>query len=262
MVFRSSGSFRKFEYLWRNSNTIPMKKNPFLSLLILLGLFCSNALNAQDFRMLYRDAMRNAVYPDSTKIDTCLVEITPQNPSLTWKSFNGVPHVLMTTWKSISYYPNGGDSLYNTGPYSIWVTASPQLKNWFHQHNVVDTNMRLKQLLGLPPVGTNYKLFVEFWVNPADLFRPCPDNEIGDKSCALCFPANASQEYIKWFNESRISRYYACQLYDQYPWTQLGYTYDWNPDNTSHVGMSEFVIKTNANIYVKSVSTTNYYLSH
>ena len=237
-----------------------MKTNPLLSLLLLAGLLFAQTANAQDLRTLYRNAMSNAVYPDSSKIDKNLVAINPKNPDLIWKTFNGEPHVLMVTWKSVSYYPNGGDSLYNTGAYSIWVTAAPQLKKWFHQQNAPDTNLRLKQLLGLPPVGTDYKYFVEFWVRPTDLFRPCPDNEIDDRSCSTCFPTITSPEYIQWFNESRISRYYACQLYDQYPWTQLGYTYDWNPANKTHVGMSEFVIRTNASIYVKQVSTTRKYL--
>lgn len=238
-----------------------MKRKPLLGLLLVAGFLFTQVVNAQDYRTLYRDAMETAVYPDSSKIDTNLVSITAQNPNLTWKTFNGEPHVLVVTWKSVSYYPNGGDSLYNTGPYSVWVTTSPQLKTWFHQQNPADTNLRLKQLLGLPPVGTTYKYFVEFWVKPSDLYRPCPDNEINDKSCSTCFPANATPEYITWMNESRISRYYACQLYDQYPWTQLGYTYDWNPDNPTHVGMSEFVIKTNASVYVKRVSTTKQYLA-
>lgn len=220
-----------------------MKTTPLLSFLLFAGFLFAQTVNAQDLRALYRDAMSIAVYPDSSKIDTNLVPITPQNPNLTWKTFNGEPHVLVVTWKSVSYYPNGGDSLYNTGPYLIWVTTSPQLKNWFHQQTVADTNLRLKQVLGLPPAGTNYTLFVEFWVKLSDLYRPCPDNEIDDKSCSTCFPANTSKDYVAWFNESRISRYYACQLYDQYPWSQLGYTYDWNPENRTYVGMSEFVIR-------------------
>lgn len=239
-----------------------MKRIPLFSLLLFASFMFTSTVNAQDLRTLYRNAMNNSAYPDSAKMDKNLVAITPKNPDLIWKTFNGEPYVLVVTWKSASYYPNGGDSLYNTGPYSIWVTTAPQLKKWFHkQKNVADTNLRLKQLLGLPPVGATYKYFVEFWVRPADLFRPCPDNEIDDKSCSTCFPANVSPDYVTWFNESRISRYYACQLYDQYPWTQLGYTYDWNPSNPTHVGMSEFVIKLNAKVYVKSVSTTRQYLA-
>lgn len=32
------------------------------------------------------------------------------------------------------------------------------------------------------------------------------------------------------------------RLYAKYPWMELGYTYDWNTENPTHVGMSEFVI--------------------
>ncbi len=251
----------KKHYLHPNSNTIHMKTNPLFGLLLLAGLLFAQTANTQDIRTLYRNAMSNAVYPDSSKIDNKLVPITAKNPDLIWKTFKGEPHVLMVTWKSVSYYPDGGDSLYNTGPYSIWVTAAPQLKSWFQKQQVTDTNLRLKQLLGLPPAGTNYTCFVEFWVKPSDMFRPCPDKEINDRSCSTCFPDDASKEYISWFNESRISRYYACKLYDQYPWTQLGYTYDWNPQNKTHVGMSEFVINKNAVVYVKRVSTTREYLA-
>jgi hypothetical protein len=69
-------------------------------------------------------------------------------------------------------------------------------------------------------------------------------------------------DYIKWFNQSRIDRYYSTGLYNQYPWTQLGYTYDWNPKNKSHRGLSEFVIGKNKTIYVNKVYTTEEYLKH
>ena len=47
---------------------------------------------------------------------------------------------------------------------------------------------------------------------------------------------------------------------EKYPWTQLGYTYDWNPENKSHVGLSEFVIGENKNIVIKAIYSTNDYL--
>lgn len=242
-----------------------MKKKiiPFVSALLML-VSCQSVhhVTNQDLRSEYRTAMSIAVYPDSAKIDTNLVQI-PGNPNLIWKTFNGEQYVLMVSWKSGIYYPRGGDSLYNTGTqYPVWVTAAPQLQNWFHQQNVTDTNLRLKQVLGLPDNSTQYPYFFEFWVRPADLFRPCPDNEINDKSCGTCFPNNTPAAYIDWMNQTRIARYYQCDLYNQYPWTQLGYTFDWNPNNPTHVGMSEFVIRNNANIYVKGVSTTKQYLDH
>jgi len=93
---------------------------------------------------------------------------------------------------------------------------------------------RLKEMLGLPP-NSVYSYFVELWVRPADLFRPCPDTETGDSVCSLCFPANADPTYVAWINKNRIDRYYQCDLYSKYLWTQLGYTYDWNYKNKSHL---------------------------
>ena len=124
-----------------------------------------------------------------------------------------------------------------------------------------DTNIirRLKQLLGLPP-NAEYSHFVEFWVKPADLFRPCPDKEIIDKQCDVCFPENVDSSHIVWINKNRIDRYYQCELFNQYPWTQLGYTYDWNPGNKTHVGLSEFVIGEDKNIVVNAIYTNEEYL--
>jgi len=93
---------------------------------------------------------------------------------------------------------------------------------------------RLKEMLGLPP-NSVYSYFVELWVRPADLFRPCSDTETGDSVCSLCFPANADPTYVAWINKNRIDRYYQCDLYSKYPWTQLGYTYDWNYKNKLHL---------------------------
>jgi hypothetical protein len=87
------------------------------------------------------------------------------------------------------------------------------------------------------------------WVRPEDLFRPSPDPEITDTQAQLNFNENVSQEHVYWFNSLKNT------TYDKYPWTRLGYTYDWgNPD--SEVGLSEYVLRNNSTVIVSSVSTT------
>jgi len=159
------------------------------------------------------------------------------------------------------YQPYLDSSFYNTGAYDIWITTAPELYNRMHNYklNYSDVYLRLKQLSGLPP-NSDYSYFVEFWVKPEDLFRPCPDEEITDGTCQLCFPEKTDSTHIRWINENRVSRYYPCDLYNKYPWTQLGYTYDWAPQNETHVGLSEFVIKENANVVVEAIYTTEEYL--
>lgn len=221
-------------------------------------LLCFASLCQSD-RDLYREAMSRSIYPDSSKVCDSLVAINSENEWLNRKSIGGEEYILVCTWKqNVSFYKKSDE--FNTGNYPIWVTVSPELKKRFRKEAPADTNLRLIQLLGLPP-GSKYSYFVEIWVRPCDLFRPCPDKEITDSKCDLCFPSKADDDHVAWINENRISRYYQCDLYSQYPWGQLGYTYDWSPDNKSHVGLSEFVIGKNKKVYIRRIVSTSDYLS-
>ena len=227
-------------------------------LLATITLLISFNVIGQTNRELYKLSIINSIYPDSSEICTNLVQINDSNKTLIRKNINGEEYILVCTWKqNVSFYQK--DTVFNTGTYPIWVTTAPELKNRIKKDSPKDVNLRLIQLLGLPPTA-QYSYFVEFWVRPVDLFRPCPDKEITDGKCDLCFPEGTDPEHIKWINENRISRYYQCDLYYQYPWGQLGYTYDWNPKNKSHFGLSEFIIGTNKTIYINRIVTTLEYL--
>ena len=227
-------------------------------LLATIALLISFNVIGQTNRELYKLSIINSIYPDSSEICTKLVQINDSNKTLIRKNINGEEYILVCTWKqNVSFYQK--DTVFNTGNYPIWVTTSPELKNRIKKESPKDINLRLIQLLGLPPTA-QYSYFVEFWVRPVDLFRPCPDKEITDSKCDLCFPEGTDPEHIKWINENRISRYYQCDLYYQYPWGQLGYTYDWNPKNKSHFGLSEFIIGANKTIYINRIVTTLEYL--
>ena len=211
---------------------------------------------------LYEQSIAEAMSPDSAKVCSTLVEVSGKNPDLIWKEIEGNNYILVVTWKqNVSYYqPYLDSSFYNTGNYPIWITTAPELLNRMKEEQYTDADQRLRQLLGLPP-NSVYSYFVEFWVKPSDLFRPCPDKEITDNACSLCFPQNTDSLHQVWINDNRVSRYYDCELENKYPWTQLGYTFDWNPENKKHIGLSEFVIQKNANIVVKQIYTTTDYLN-
>ena len=209
---------------------------------------------------LYERAVLDAMAPAPDEIYKNLVYINPQNEDLIWKEIDGEQYLLVVSWKyDTTYYKPDKSGFYNTGDYQIWVTTAPELRERMRREAPQDIEMRLKQLLGLPP-DAQYRYFIEFWVRPADMFRPCPDNEINDKQCGLCFSDPSDSLYVAWFNTSRIDRYYNCELDKKYPWTQLGYTYDWNPNNTSHIGLSEFVIDTDKNIIINDIYSTMEYL--
>ena len=242
-----------------------LKKNRILLFVILVQVSCAplkvTSQKAYNEVVLYENAIFDSMCPDSNKVYANLVSINAQNGNLIRKDINGEEYILVVTWKqNISFYkPYLDSTFYNTGAYPIWVTTAPELLQRMKGEIYTDKNVRLKQLLGLPPNAV-YSYFVEFWVKPSDLFRPCPDKEVTDKVCDLCFPAQTDPSHISWINSNRIDRYYQCDLYNKYPWSQLGYTYDWNPDNKSHVGLSEFVIGSNKNIAVKAIYTTEEYL--
>ena len=209
----------------------------------------------EGFEKIYRKAVSDAAYPDLAKIQTGLIPIRKSNPDLIWKTIGNEDYVLVVSWQDDTiYYPKS--KVYNTASRILWVTAVPEVKNRCSREK--DDDLRLLQRFGMPP-NVIKKYFIEFWVRPIDLVRPCPDNEITDNQCQLCFPANVDSIYKVWFNKNRLDSYYGCELYQQYPCTQLGYSYDWNPVNKSHVGFSEFLVWKNKNIYVKDYYPTATY---
>ena len=212
-------------------------------------------------KMLYGASISDAAKPDNKEIYTDLIAISPQNTNQKWKEINGKPHVLVVTWiKNDDFYGNikPGNPSFNTGPFINWVTVVPELKQLCQDKKYgrkEGIELRLKQSLGLSPVDTNY-YFAELWVQPQDLYRPCPDSEIDDKSCGLCFSNPNDTTYVKWFNDNRIGSYYQCDWNKNYPWTQLGYTYDWNKKNKTKVGLSEFIIQKQTEVVPKAVYST------
>ena len=254
---------------------------PFLCLMLAMLSACLpydlTKMQPAQIETLYSGSLEDAVYPTRNKVDENLFAINKQNKALNWKTINGEEYVLMVSWKGNDKYYKAPyvkeDGIYPTGSkYPIWVTAAPQLATWakgeprfmkwVKNGEKAKVDGRLKQLLGLPPnPNYTYNYFIEFWVKPDDLFRPCPDAEIADNECDANFPPNIDSTYQAWINNTRAARFYdPSKLLDKYPWTALGYTYDWSPRNKTHQGLSEYVIKNDKNVIVNAIYTTEEYL--
>ena len=205
----------------------------------------------------YGEAVNDALDPEPNEVATNLVAIVRSNRTLVWKDFPDGARVLMVSLVGdTSFYRDKVGGPYETGNRDTWVTAVPELQRTCGQPDFSrgDLPMRLRQLLGLTPTAP-VTAFVEFWVAPARLFRPAPDNEITDTTAGLNFPADTERWYREWFNQLRAHQYFDSEkpLNRAYPWTQLGYTYDWgNP--TEHQGMSEFVVKTQSTLIVNRIT--------
>lgn len=216
---------------------------------------------------LYKQALEQAKNPTPEKISRSLTVIGPDNKELVRRTIDGREHILVATWTStFKYYESSLGDWYNTGTYDTWVTAAPNVQNLCRDSKWQggDVNRRLIRLLGLPP-GGDYVGFASMWVQPQDLYRPCPDSEITDSECGLNFPDDVTPEHRKWINDLRAKQYFVSKNPQSsgWPWTQLGYTYDWhgqeNPETHNPVGVSEFLIKQNAKIKIEALTPTEEY---
>lgn len=193
----------------------------------------------------YVQAIHDASLPESYEIAKHLRTVSPDEP------------VLVVTWARENQYAEPGTI---TTTDDTWVTVVPELKA-FCQALTLDApalTLRLEQWLGLPP-SSNKTIFVEMAVdNPKEaLFRPCPDPRIDTPECPIAFPTDISQAHQTWI----MSQYYSAFSHAQptrFPWTALGYTYDWGESKT-HVGASEFIIRKGATVTVESITPTKAY---
>jgi hypothetical protein len=211
----------------------------------------------------YQAAIHDAEVAEPGEISTHLTAITPHNTDLIWEGAAGTSRVLVVTWTSWTGYDDlvgksiRVDDLAKSVETSrdTWVTLAPELRDFCKKQLFDSAGMalRVEQLIGLPPHNGKTR-FVAFWVDPDDLFRPSPDPEISDHEAELDFPTSPrfltiSTEHADWFNSLKETSYGP----DGYPWTRLGYTYDWgNP--FCRCGLSEFVIRSGATVDVQSVT--------
>lgn len=205
---------------------------------------------------VYYNALKDVEKAQSEEIYTKLTAIVKDNPMIQWQG----DRLKVATFTKRNYEVGSTAPQ----PVDLWITVVPELKNFCTGYNADEENLvfRLEQLLGLPPSHKKSKNIVEFWVSSKDLFRPTPDPEITDHEAELDFPQSnsflvVSKQYKNWFN-NRLNEFNS-QLKEMnpdkipYPWTRLGYTYDWG-ESENHIGLSEFVVKKGADIEIDSTS--------
>lgn len=215
----------------------------------------------------YQQAVTDAAFVKDTEIASNLVAINDKNPNLVWNADK--TKILVLTWKEQSSYekfikPNTAAS--SNPDHATWVTAAPQVQqfcqNYLAQNpsaGKAELDLRLKQYLGLN-ADWNYDVFVEMWVSPQDLFRPCVDPQVDDSQCDLQFGSQLPQvknipDYVSFYKNLYFKSFRAS---GGVPWTGLGYTYDWGNAQTP-VGASEFILTPQAAYKIeKAIPTMDY----
>ena len=237
---------------------------PLLSLFATAILSLAVHADDADLDRAYRQAVMDAAFPSTAAVSPALVAIQRGNPDLIWNADGS--KVLVVTWKSQGSYEKflkPATATPGNPDYAVWVTAAPQVKRFCSgvakggaEKDKLD--LRLKQYLGLDRTW-NYDLFVELWVDPADLFRPCVDPETSDSVCNLQF--SGTPPTVK--NIPNYRDFYSALYFKSFrasagvPWSGLGYTYDWGSPN--RVGASEFILAPGSRYEVKAATPTTAY---
>ncbi|WP_437913360.1 hypothetical protein WME73_42805 [Sorangium sp. So ce302] len=139
--------------------------------------------------------------------------------------------------------------------WDVWVTSNGELQNkcktW-----TGDVVLQIHQVLGMSapqpplPADTTERQFVTFsGVPAASIFRPCTDARVDTDSCnGTKLPekqsASAPADYYRWFTNHAMSSWQVPekgQTPTGFPWTRLGYSYNWAPGADIY-GASEYVV--------------------
>ncbi len=241
-----------------------------LGVLVLLG--CATPSAQQPKSSPYLRALEDARFPLPSEVAEDLVVLKQGEAKLRW---DGKGRVLVTTWTKQAYYEA---SEYKQG-YSFalygetWFTVADQVRTLCSESELrgAALRLRLEQLLGLPQGGSSDS-FLQVWIDPAALFRPCAEPSVTETSCPIAAPLHSpsgkdvvwdcsapANEHAQWLCNTWVDRYGSSDLNKRYPWTALGYTYDWSPNNMKHIGPSEFVAKGKSQvIFERLVSTVEF----
>jgi hypothetical protein len=255
---------------------------PLLAALLVLASGCATTRQPPSLEELwqeYEQAVEAAKYPQPAHISRSLVPITTITPGLVWDEAGD--KVLMATWTKAKYY-TGQPPYETTINATVWLTAVPFLQRFCQGTGLQGDPLRIRlaERLGMPPDAAN-EVFVQMWVDPKDFFRPCPDPEINDGECQVNLTTGpvdtagtcpwsaalagqvsgkfvaVAQSQLEWMCSNWTSSYPTNEPRKSYPWTALGYTYDWG--SASFYGESEFVLPPSSTVTVQSITPMDAY---
>lgn len=146
----------------------------------------------------------------------------------------------------------------------MWFTVEPELQLMCRRYAAGELVPRLHKLLGLKPATADEvqrRRFVLFTIEeeqtngPAKIgpFRPCADP---NPKATECGNATAgADDYKRWFGAKMAESYKldANMTDTGYPWTRLGYTYDWDTKAPSHRGAQEYVAPEGTRIRIRAI---------
>ena len=206
----------------------------------------------------YMAAVEDAEVATAEEMDPDLAAIISpeESPQIEWLERDGRTFVLVgsaMTEEDSRAWESGQADMFLLDDRLPWVTLpydlTDHLKADVRQTDDHGIEMRVIQMLGLPP-DCGYDHIVLFWAEKDSLFRPTPDPEIHDSEVLLDFRDDVDPRYRAWFEDYCRTAYHSDT---PYPWTRLGYTYDWHSGSPSATGPAEFIVRPSTRVIVRDI---------
>lgn len=152
----------------------------------------------------------------------------------------------------------------------MWVTLAGEVQNKCRQWGLQGDALRerLEQLLGLPPhTPPQWRKthMLTLQVPRAALERPCLGETVDSSGAPRCTPrlTKTTTPELSFFVLNQMADVWVSgdPSGPGYPFTRLGYTYDWHPKAAAsgHYGASEFVLKPGTPVLLQAEATTDRY---
>jgi len=198
----------------------------------------------------YSEAVEDAKQAEESEI-LPLVTLTPDSDMVTWNA-DGTKVLLLSWHNQPESYVAGGSFTCTDG--EIWTFTDREILSWYDDNyeGVDNWELRLEQLIGLP-ASTEYTHVSAFWADIGEVIRPAYQTDVTKQLTADLLDGSALGAYREWFDGNAE---YSYSEETPYPWTRLGYTYDWAEDEDEY-GLSEFLILAGSVIEVEWTKTTD-----
>lgn len=196
----------------------------------------------QDQRAAYAAALSDSAVASPAKVVPLL-------------ALPGGDHVTMVSWLTDQRLPCEKDALpcdMRIGADRLWVTLAGEVQALCKRWNLKGDALRsrIEQLLGLPtnsPAPFRKTQFVLLEIPRERVERPClgvTEGANGQPVCTIDVQPGTTLEMRNFVGQQMAAAYIAdSPTGPGYPYTRLGYTYDWAVDALpSHYGASEFVV--------------------
>ena len=189
-------------------------------------------------------------------------------------TFPAETEITVVTWirsPQLKTFRDSSGQWITSAPGDLWVTVEPHLQQFCsaysaaHSANHAQVSLRLEQRLGLPPASGKTTFIRIRLPHPGQdvIFRPCMYPATATANCPVGPPpADVSEAHKNWLYRQYYSSYGQARL-SSFPWTSLGYTFDWAPAEHADTdtdfrkrGESEFVIRNGAPIEILAALDT------